>query len=70
MLQVSRDGKLEREGGQWEDLEPHFLVCAVDEAPRTFAPHHPRIDHFLFYANFKAHGAWACLQCCMQALTT
>lgn len=38
---------------QWQDIEPHWLVCNPDEPPRRFAPHHPRIDHFLFYSNFK-----------------
>jgi hypothetical protein len=40
----------------WVDLEPHWLVCGATEPPRRFAPHHPRIDHYLFYANFKPEG--------------
>lgn len=38
---------------KWIDIEPHFLVCNPGEPPRRFAPHHPRIDHYLFYSNFK-----------------
>ena len=37
----------------WVDVEPYWLVCNPDCPPRRFAPHHPRIDHYLFYSNFK-----------------
>ena len=42
VLQATTDGET------WSDLEPKWLSCDVARKPPRFAPHHPRLDHWLF----------------------
>lgn len=35
---------------RWLDYEPRYLSTREDRRPPFFAPHHPRLDHFLAYA--------------------
>ncbi|MEC9464713.1 MAG: lipase maturation factor family protein [Myxococcota bacterium] len=46
VLQATEDGET------WFDLEPKWLSCDVTRKPPRFAPHHPRLDHWLFYQGF------------------
>ncbi|MEC8050423.1 MAG: lipase maturation factor family protein [Myxococcota bacterium] len=46
VLQATTDGET------WSDLEPKWLSCDVARKPPRFAPHHPRLDHWLFYQGF------------------
>ena len=40
------------DGETWTDIEPKWLSCDVNRKPPRFAPHHPRLDHWLFYQGF------------------
>ena len=40
------------DGTTWTDIEPKWLSCDVKRKPPRFAPHHPRLDHWLFYQGF------------------
>ena len=44
VLQATTDGET------WN--EPKWLSCDVARKPPRFAPHHPRLDHWLFYQGF------------------
>ena len=40
------------DGVTWKRYEWRYLVCAPHSRPRFVAPHHPRLDHSLFYVSF------------------
>lgn len=40
------------DGLHWRRYEWAYLPCGEHSKPRFVAPHHPRIDHSLFYASF------------------
>ena len=53
------------DGFAWRDYEPRFLTSQEGTRPPFFAPHHPRLDHFLFYGlcedtSFKVFMLMAC----------
>ncbi len=49
ILQYSTDAA----GTVWCDLHPRYLCCGALTRPPRFAPHHPRLDHYLFYSMFR-----------------
>jgi hypothetical protein len=56
VLQWTQDGE------QWHDYEPKYLTARTDRRPRLIAPHHPRLDHYLYYFRFGAtHRKICCL---------
>jgi hypothetical protein len=49
------------DGHTWLRYEWSFLPSAEGSAPRFVAPHHPRLDHSLFYASFgTGPDNWLC----------
>jgi hypothetical protein len=50
------------DGEEWHDYEPKYLTARTDRRPPRLAPHHPRLDHYLYYFRFGAqHLKLSCL---------
>lgn len=43
VIEGSRDGK------DWREYDYRYHTCRLDRPPPFFAPHHPRVDHNLYY---------------------